>query len=41
MRDERLLEVLHDAWEELSQTLDAIIAHGSRMKKIIDDGGED
>ena len=36
MKDERLIEALN-AWEELSQTPDTIIAYHSRLKTIIDE----
>lgn len=36
MKDERLIEAFN-AWEELSQTPDTIIAYQSRLKTIIDE----
>lgn len=36
MKDERLIEAFN-AWEELSQTPDTIIAYHSRLKAIIDE----
>ena len=36
MKDERLIEAFN-AWEELSQTPDTIIAYHSRLKSIIDE----
>ena len=36
MKDERLLEAF-TAWEELSQTLETIIAYQSRLKAILDE----